>query len=275
MSDAATYKIEKANQKTLKTEFSRNPPCLKRPFSYGETNKKDMKIDSKSTNVRKGSDMPTQCKTSDHIGSSEKKCVCQLLRVVYKDSIIHKALKSAQSDLAFYAQVTCIGNSVINSTEGHSISQQDICVNLDDGEKILTSTKDENSASSNNHLSEDELNKPTVKPATTTSKKLPSEEIALLFEGTSIKWYHFLHPGCLYRLVVTNCSDSSVLQAKFDSSALKEAVEKLGTRKCIVVTCDMQIHQVNRVKGHDDTSRNTLSWVSCYIHRSPLNHLNP
>jgi len=58
--------------------------------------------------------------------------------------------------------------------------------------------------------------------------------VAVLFGSESVRWYHVLHSGCIYRIILL-CGDASPFLGKFTLPQTKKMNLARHTARCLVV----------------------------------------
>ncbi|XP_032629487.1 CST complex subunit CTC1 isoform X4 [Chelonoidis abingdonii] len=75
------------------------------------------------------------------------------------------------------------------------------------------------------------------------------QRVLLLFMGRSLRWFPFLHPGGLYRLIVPQCLDFGVFERPCLSPLQGRLLNQLGCPSCLIVSATWHLQ-------HE-------TWISC------------
>ena len=92
-----------------------------------------------------------------------------------------------------------------------------------------------------------------------------SRNAVLVFKNKSIRFFHYLVCGCVYKLVKQNCDDVKVFEGGLNSQTLKKAMEKNDTSLCVFVSDDMDIsHENSGLIQYADQLNKEVRFINSY-----------
>ena len=88
----------------------------------------------------------------------------------------------------------------------------------------------------------------------------PVRHVALSFQNTTVRWYHLVRPGQVYRLVWPG---TEVFGGPTRPTILQRAITKTGARQCLPVNSNVVIYEVNADQAANNTCLNKV--MHCFL----------
>ncbi|XP_013398217.1 CST complex subunit CTC1 [Lingula anatina] len=231
----------------------------RRKFSNNAAVNRDADVDLKCKKRKLEPKKSSQSASTEPLDDSS---VSHLVLITHKEPLKLQRHARSAPQLCFSCIATFIGEPSLNVPGAKESLEPGIDSCINQPEIYLRSTgptRHENvnciqrsNAEANHGSTPSDINKSTeVASHTATGKEAPavlqtseiatpSRPVALNLQGSSIKWFPYIHVGGLYRLTAHNTSSAAVFQAKLGGKhSAERAMTVYPTRQCVDIRDNM------------------------------------